>query len=718
MGDPLQDLHRDLRALVGKTFADRYRIDSLLGVGGMAAVFRAHHLGLKRDVAIKILHPNLTPNAEISGRFEREAESASRLDHPNTVQVTDFGSTPTGIKFMVMQLLEGVELADVLRGTLTPRRAVNLVLQILRGLDHAHKRGVIHRDVKPENVFVTRDADGREVLKLVDFGISKMVGREGARAHKTTTGLVFGTPAYMSPEQAAGMEADHRADLYSVGVMLYQMLAGSLPFDSDDMVALVRMQVGRDPDPLPASVPPVLAGVVEKLMIKDREGRFQSAAEVIETLESLEPLLEVQSTSSDPAISERMPRRGSGPSRVETPSGPLLRIPSDEFSSRPYASTRSFAEPPPRSVARSVWLIVAGVGVLMIGAASSLGFDGYAVAESLGIPGFGETRASEESSLDEAERLEPVLVPAPEALLRIDGLIAEGKLDEAEELLNPLRDEFPDDSDLLWRQGRLLTQRKGKQSQALAAYAGAIGQSPALLDTEPFASELGALMRTRRVRDEALDLALQKMGSHGHPFLLELVNDQKHPLPYHDRRRALEELARDPANATAIDRQLNMALDLLQAAKSLTPCLAYREALDAIAAAPAQYFVPRVEKAKVPEEPGPGIAGVAREVPEECPRLAARRDEVLAMLVNLPPEAPPEEPEPMGDVSSRVADGSSPTDSVDGSPRPTGADGVDAVVESPPVPVPVPEVELKPPAKVTKKKSRCTKPGSRACRSK
>ncbi|MBC8070590.1 MAG: serine/threonine protein kinase, partial [Deltaproteobacteria bacterium] len=295
----LASLHQDLQDLVGRTIAERYRVDDLLGIGGMGAVFRGHHLGLERNVAIKVLHPSLSRDADISARFDREARSSSRLDHPNCVQVTDYGTTEHGMKFMVMQLLEGSELGKVLGKPLPSLRAIAFTLQICRGLEHAHAQGVIHRDIKPENVFVVRDRDGQDVLKLVDFGIAKiMSASERSDGRMTRVGLVFGTPAYMSPEQAAGVEADERADLYSLGVLLYEMLAGKPPFYSDDPVALVRMQVSADPPRLPADVPPMLAAVVERSLAKQRDDRFQSAKEMRETLEGVQQLLRGDATPS------------------------------------------------------------------------------------------------------------------------------------------------------------------------------------------------------------------------------------------------------------------------------------------------------------------------------------------------------------------------------------------------------------------------------------
>ncbi len=153
----LDDLHLDLQALVGSVIHDRYRVDELLGAGGMGAVFKAHHIGLRRDVAIKVLRPELGRDSTTGKRFDREAHSVSRLDHPNCVRVTDFGTTEGGIKYLVMELLEGAELKASLGQPWAPARAVGTIIQMLEGLEHAHRVAIVHRDLKPENVFVTRD---------------------------------------------------------------------------------------------------------------------------------------------------------------------------------------------------------------------------------------------------------------------------------------------------------------------------------------------------------------------------------------------------------------------------------------------------------------------------------------------------------------------------------------------------------------------------------
>jgi serine/threonine protein kinase len=227
---------------------------------------------------VKVLHPRLSADDHIAKRFDREALAVSKLDHPNCVQVIDFGTTPKGMKYLVMQLLEGKELRDLTGVALPIEQVVYLGLQVLRALEHAHKRGLVHRDLKPENIFIVQDDDGNEVVKLVDFGIVKLL--EDAPAERLTRmGMAFGTPTYMSPEQAAGGTIDARTDLYAVGVMLYELLTGVPPFQADEPGILMRMQILSDPPPLPETVPKAVADLVLKLLAKEPPDRYADARE-------------------------------------------------------------------------------------------------------------------------------------------------------------------------------------------------------------------------------------------------------------------------------------------------------------------------------------------------------------------------------------------------------------------------------------------------------
>ncbi|MFO0632642.1 MAG: serine/threonine-protein kinase [Nannocystaceae bacterium] len=278
-------VYATVRALLGQVIAGRYRLDSVLGIGGMGVVLRAHHVGLRRDVAIKMLRPELIENPEVTGRFEREALSLSRLEHPNCLQVTDFGQLDDGTLFMVMQLLEGWELTELLGQPLPVLQAVELGIQLLRGLEHAHRRKIIHRDLKPENLFLVRNEDESFTLKIIDFGIAKLDSLHPGDL-KTAVGMIFGTPAYMSPEQALGAPVDHRADLYAVGCVLYEMLTGTPPFrDPDPMMVIHRRLIGPPP-PLPDAISVQVREVVDTLVAREPQQRYQSATLALQALEN------------------------------------------------------------------------------------------------------------------------------------------------------------------------------------------------------------------------------------------------------------------------------------------------------------------------------------------------------------------------------------------------------------------------------------------------
>ena len=271
-----------MQGLAKDTLVDgRYRIISRLGSGGMADVYLAEDTQLGRKVALKLLYRRFAEDAEFVERFRREASSAAGLQHPNIVQVFDRGEWE-GTYYIAMEYLEGRSLKQVLQeeGPLDTDRAIDVVVQILKAARFAHRRGVVHRDIKPHNVIV--DAEGR--AKVTDFGIA----RAGA-SDMTETGSILGTAQYLSPEQAQGHPVDSRADLYSIGIVLYELLTGALPFDAESPVTIALKQVTEDPVPpmqLNPAVSPALDAVVMRALRKDPAGRFQDAEEFIAALES------------------------------------------------------------------------------------------------------------------------------------------------------------------------------------------------------------------------------------------------------------------------------------------------------------------------------------------------------------------------------------------------------------------------------------------------
>ncbi|MCB9582038.1 MAG: protein kinase [Polyangiaceae bacterium] len=280
--------------LIGAVVAGRYRVLERLGRGGMGTVYLAEHEAIQKRVALKVLHPEYSAKPELVERFQREAISASRIKHVNVLDVFDFGQVENGCFFLAMEFLEGHDLADELEhhGVLSADRAIAITLQICRALAAAHSRGVVHRDLKPENVFLHTTADGEELVKLVDFGIAQLRTPEEAalserhrRRRLTRTGMIFGTPEYMSTEQAAGKHVDARSDVYATGIMLFEMLSGAVPFTGDTFFAVLSSHLN---DPLlsmkqlnPAvRVSPELEAAVAKALAKEPDQRFQSMTDL------------------------------------------------------------------------------------------------------------------------------------------------------------------------------------------------------------------------------------------------------------------------------------------------------------------------------------------------------------------------------------------------------------------------------------------------------
>jgi serine/threonine-protein kinase len=299
--------------LLGSVVDDRYEVQAVLGEGGMGTVYRAQHTSLGRGFALKVLRRDLAEDPDLAPRFIQEAKAAARVAHPNVVQITDFGSLPSGQPYFVMELLEGVALSRIIRnGAVSRERTLHLTRQIAEALAAAHAAGVIHRDLKPDNVLVVEAGD-QEVVKVLDFGLARVVGS----SRFTRKGVVFGTPHYMSPEQAAGEPSDHRLDIYALGVVMFEMLTGHLPFEADSFVGVLTKHIYQDP-----VRPSQLLGIVGDLgglepvvlrcLEKDPDARFASMRELVDTLDGLRrdaPL--ARASSDEPATLDEsvLPRR-------------------------------------------------------------------------------------------------------------------------------------------------------------------------------------------------------------------------------------------------------------------------------------------------------------------------------------------------------------------------------------------------------------------------
>ena len=277
--------------LVGETFDGRFRIEKLIGKGGMGAVFLARHLSMGKEVAIKVLSRELSDDPNQVERFNQEAQNSSRLRHPNTIRVFDFGRAEQGFLYLAMEYLEGLELSKVLKrdAPLSADRALHILRQLAKSLAEAHNSGLIHRDVKPDNIFLSDVYGEQDFVKVLDFGIAKVTNAEAARATRTQPGFLCGTPTYLAPEIAMGTSVTPATDIYSTGVVAYQMLTGRPPYRADSPIAVVMKHIH---DPVPVLGPEVrapegLKRLIGEMLSKDPAARPADADALLERLESV-----------------------------------------------------------------------------------------------------------------------------------------------------------------------------------------------------------------------------------------------------------------------------------------------------------------------------------------------------------------------------------------------------------------------------------------------
>jgi serine/threonine protein kinase len=281
---------------IGELVAEKYKILGLLGLGGMSAVFKAEHILTNKIVALKLMHGKLLNDASSMRRFQQEARAASRLTHPNAVAVHDMGLEDAQ-PYLVMDCLEGKALSTVIRqeGKIDLERAINIFIQACSALDEAHRLGIIHRDLKPSNIMLVEEQGQQDFVKLVDFGIAKILSQEGSAQKLTTTGEVFGSPMYMSPEQCAAKPLDKRSDIYSMGCLMYESVCGQPPFEGENVITTLFMQLNEPAPPLKnvAGDPSVVAGlnrIIQKALAKDPSQRYQSIGQVRDDLVELQKL--------------------------------------------------------------------------------------------------------------------------------------------------------------------------------------------------------------------------------------------------------------------------------------------------------------------------------------------------------------------------------------------------------------------------------------------
>ncbi len=491
------------------TLDGRYLLVSHIASGGMGAIFRARHVYMKNELALKVLRPDLSSLPDLAERFRREAEIAAALEHDNIVRVTDFARSPEGWLFLAMELLEGESLFDRLRrGPLSPEEAIRILVQMCRGLEAAHAHGVVHRDLKPENVFLADRPPG--LVKLLDFGIAKLTdqaaagaARDGvarltnpAAATETQDGVVVGTPEYLSPEQATGSAVDGRADVYAAGLIGWRMLAGHHPFQTSDASGLVMMQATRPVPPLTDSRPdleawPGLLAAIGRACAKDAGERHASAAELCAAFEEAR---QCRNQSADghprwpdphePRTSRRAPQAessrsptilgGSGPS----PGGPLVE-------SATQATARASDRGTPARSLRTV-RIRASAFVHRHALLSSLALAAAVILPPLLMAG---VRWLEERPIAQAQEL-----------------LAAGQPEAARDVIAPAVLHRPTSARLRVLHGRALHRIGGEATAAVEAYATALDLDPRALDSAALSDLAADLSQDRKLADRSARL--------------------------------------------------------------------------------------------------------------------------------------------------------------------------------------------------------------------
>jgi serine/threonine-protein kinase len=389
---------------LGLLLLGRYRIVRKLGEGGMGAVYEGHHELIGKRIAIKCLHPQFVSNREVVERFYREANAATAVGNEHIIEVTDLGTFDDGAPFIVMEYLDGIEFAKLIQkeGALSIARLVHIVTQVCSALSAAHARGIVHRDMKPENIYLVRRGDDVDFVKVLDFGISKVrESNDALGAGLTKTGAAMGTPYYMSPEQAqAARDLDHRADIYAVGVIMYEALTGHLPFDADSYPALLLKIMSERPAPLRVfrnDVPDSMEQIVLKAMARDRAERFQ-------TIESLAAALHPFRTMNTLPPGSTVPRSAATASPQTTP-----------FVSTSHVPAVPSTDPPatiPGGKKHMGLLVTAAGAVLLIGVVAGLMRPGAAPAPDASVPAVVAV-AQPAAAPSPAVMIQPQAVPAP-----------------------------------------------------------------------------------------------------------------------------------------------------------------------------------------------------------------------------------------------------------------------------------------------------------------
>jgi serine/threonine-protein kinase len=560
---------------LGRVLDGKYRLEQLLGAGGMGAVYRARHTYTGKLFAVKILHPEMSLIDEVAKRFEREARAASKLDHPNVIQVTDFGRAVSAFDsgspgsgpqlYLVMEYLEGQSLGEAIdsaaaMGRRMPlARVLSITRQMLSALSLAHSVGIVHRDLKPDNVLLVRPrntdpalaqslsgkidasipAGGDDVVKILDFGIARMTSPDGDKAEAepalTQAGVVFGTPEYLSPEQALGQTVDGRADIYSMGVILYEMLTGKKPFMSENRVQILSMHLSTPPRPPRAVAPdaglsPALELVVLKALAKKREDRYATASDM------LAALAQVPSSAYVSELSQLPIPAASGEPRIFT----SIRTQAVRTAERVQDTLRG---PGVGRLLRSRGVQIGGGAVVLL-ALVAVGL----VLRGRGTPAGGETPApAGQVVAAPAPPPEPPPADVEATLRQVEGLVA-SQPDEAVKKLSPLLKRNPKHVRLrMVLAGANL--QLGRHAAAVDHFAAALALDPTLADNVRVLTSLRTLALEGSARVAAVTLLGKVAGEAARPLLVRLAKKEPDPAVRAAAQQALPARAEEPGEA-------------------------------------------------------------------------------------------------------------------------------------------------------------------------
>jgi len=619
---PPADTSADEQALLGQVIDGRYLLEAIIGRGGMGVVYRGEHVTIRRKVAIKVLLSALAGVPELRSRFEREGMAIGRIDHPNCVGVFDVGAMEDGSLYLVMEYLEGEPLGDLLvrEHLLDPMRSMHILSHVLRGLEHIHAAGIVHRDIKLDNIHLVEHDGDLDFAKILDFGIAKTIGADQNDEVKLTqAGIAFGTPLYMAPEQALGNPIDGRADLYAASVMAYELLTGRPPFYSDDKIELLSMHTTREPPPMrermpkgSRPVPSAIEALVRRGLAKRPADRIPSAGEYLAQIdeafattaptdrsESLAAML-VGSTGSQPLVTM------TGSSTIIGEDGSMLPGPApiDLLPGVPKTGAARISIPPPTPRLRSIWVYVIG---LLIAAGA-----GVAIAVAT-------------AKRSHATQAKPATDTAAGAAARE---LEKGNPAGAIKILDGVKDQIQTDPQAQLQLGHALAATRASQ-RALVAYGLALSLSPSLEADPKLRANLAAITDDKdpETLSNAFELLITKTKvAEAKDRLLEAAVDQDM-----DRRVAVRPLIDRLHLGDQVDWVIAYTLDLEQGGS----CDKRRPAVAKLRGIGDARAIPALEKAM-------GRKGRKRQLINQC--LFDDAASALTYLRGLAPKSPPPKP--------------------------------------------------------------------------